>query len=71
MMHLIDNEQGAIATGLGKVQFRRSRNGLVGGDVTCQASARIWFVVGGTQGEAVRQRSTPNGVGERFFSLKA
>ena len=46
MMHLIHDEQGAMAAQFSQVQVWGCRNGLVGGDVPGQPPAGVPLIVG-------------------------
>ena len=46
IVEFIHHQQRAPAADLGQMQFGRSRNGLIGGDVSGQAPARIGLVLG-------------------------
>jgi hypothetical protein len=70
-MDLINHEQRATAAEFGKMQVRCRRNRLVRGDVPWQAPARVWFVVGGTNGERVAKHGSPDRVGKGLFGLQA
>ena len=70
MVEFIHDEQRGPAADLGQVQFRRSRNGLIRGDVPGQASARVGLVLGRANCQIVVECAAPVRVGEGLLSLK-
>ncbi len=71
MVHLVDDQQRAVAAHLGEVQLGRGRDTLVGGDVTGEAARRVGFVVGGSHPQGVAERRLPARIGEGLLGLQA
>jgi hypothetical protein len=70
VVHLVDDQQGAVAPHLGEVQGGRRRHRLVGGDVAGEPPARIGRVVRRPHREGVAEGRSPGRIGEGLFRLE-
>ena len=71
MVHLVQHQQGAVAPELRQVQVGGSGDGLVGGDIALQPTARVGRVIGSAHRDGVAERAARGRVSKGFLGLLA